>query len=213
MINETIRKNINVDADNIFPIFTLKEGDNAKIKVALFKNSVAFDVTGQTLRLGAKTSKGLIEQLDGFTVDKNNIDIQLKNSILIPGVIEIDLEIKDAKGAMTTASFFITVNQKVLNDTAVEATNEFDTFTKTVDKIESDYTGLRRIIIDENQAASLQDQINNVNSSMDNIKIILIHINIFSKSYIFHYNTSYSLDLIFSSRLLIKVNSSSLRTT
>ena len=168
MINEMIRKNINVDKSNILPIFTLKEGDNAILKLALFKNSIEFDVTGQTLRLGAKTSKGLIEQLDGFTVDKNNIDIQLKNSILIPGVIEIDLEIKDAKGAMTTASFFITVNQKVLNDTAVEATNEFDTFTKTVDKIESDYTGLRRIIIDENQAASLQDQINNVNSSLDN---------------------------------------------
>ena len=167
MINETLRKNINIDGDNILPIFTFKEGDNALLKLALFKNSVEFDVTGQTVKLGAKTSKGLIEQIDGFTISKNNLDIELKNSILVPGKIEIDLEIKDSNGSMTTASFFITVNRKVLNDEAVEATNEFDTFTKTVDKIESDYTGLRRIIIDENQAFSLQEQINNVNASLD----------------------------------------------
>ena len=167
MINETLRKNINVDKENILPISTFKEGDNAILKLALFKNSTEFDITEQTVRLGAKTKGGLIEQIDGFTISKNNLDIKLKNSILVPGIIEIDLEMEDAKGTMTTASFFITVNQKVLNDEAVEATNEFDTFTKTVDKIESDYTGLRRIIIDENQATSLQDQINNINSSLD----------------------------------------------
>ena len=169
MINETLRKNINVDKLNSIPLFNLKEGDNAILKLALFKNSTEFDITGQTVRLGAKTKNGLIEQIDGFTISKNNLDIKLKNSILVPGKVEIDLEIKDSNGSMTTASFFITVNQKVLNDEAVEATNEFDTFTQTVDKIESDYTGLRRIIIDENQAASLQDQINNVNSSLDTI--------------------------------------------
>ena len=167
MINETIRKNINVDADNIFPIFTLKEGDNAKIKVALFKNSVAFDVTGQTIQVGAKTSKGIVEQTTGITISKNNVDIQLKNSALKAGLVEIELEIKDTKGTMTTASFYVTVTPKVLNDGAIEATNEFDTLSKTVDKLEKDYSGLRKVIINENQAADLQDQINTVNSSLE----------------------------------------------
>ena len=167
MKNITLRKNINVDKPNLIPIFNLKEDDDAIIKLALFKNSIEFDVTGQTLRLGAKTSKGLIEQLDGFTIDKNNIDIQLKNSILIPGVIEIDLEIKDAKGAMTTASFFITVNQKVLNDTAVEATNEFDTFTKTVEKIEEDYNSLKGGLLAEDKVVYFQDEINKTNSQLE----------------------------------------------
>ena len=109
MINETLRKNINVDKLNSIPLFNLKEGDNAILKLALFKNSTEFDITGQTVRLGAKTKNNLIEQIDGFTISKNNLDIKLKNSILVPGKIEIDLEMEDAKGTMTTASFSKTV--------------------------------------------------------------------------------------------------------
>lgn len=168
MKNESTRKVINVDKPNYVPLFEFKELDNAVIRLSLFKASVEFDITGQTVKLGAKTSKGLKEQSEGFTINKNNLDIDLKNSILVPGTVEIDLELKDASGTMTTASFFITVKSKVLNDKAVEGTNEFDTFTKTVAKVEEDYKGLRRIIIDENQAANLQDQVNQTNAHLDN---------------------------------------------
>ena len=150
MINETLRKKINVDKPNLIPIFNLKEDDDAILKLSLFKNSTEFDITGQTVRLGAKTKSGLIEQIDGFTISKNNLDIKLKNSILVPGTIEIDLEIKDSNGIMTTASFFIIVNQKVLNDEVVKATNEFSTFTR----IEENYNNFK----------------NEVNSSLDILK-------------------------------------------
>lgn len=168
MKNESIRKVINVDKPNYAPLFEFKELDNAVIRLSLFKDSVEFDITGQTVKLGAKTSKGLKEQSEGFTINKNNLDIDLKNSILVPGAVEIDLELKDVSGAMTTASFFITVKSKVLNNKAVESTNEFDTFSKTVAKVEEDYNSLRKIIIDENQAANLQDQVNKTNAQLDN---------------------------------------------
>ncbi|MDB7267191.1 hypothetical protein PM741_13080, partial [Enterococcus faecium] len=167
MKNNLPRKNLNVDKENLLPLWTLKEHDDVVLKLALFKNSVAFDITGQTIRLGAKTSVGLKEQNDGFTIDKNNLDIVLKNSILSQGVVELDLQLIDANGQMTTASFFILVGTKVLNDSAVEATNEFDTFTKTVEEIQGDYQGLRTIMLDENNAANLQNQINLANASLE----------------------------------------------
>lgn len=167
MKNGTPRKTINVDKPNRQTIYGFKELDNAVLRLSLYKNSIPFDVEGQTIRLGAKTSKGIIEQVDGFTINANELDIELKNSILVPGVVEIDLELKDANGIMTTASFFITVESRVLNDTAVQSTNEFDTFSKTVAKVEEDYNSLRRIIIDENQAANLQDQVNKTNAQLD----------------------------------------------
>lgn len=167
MKNTSKRKVVNVDKPNHAPIFEFKQLDNVVLKLSLFKDSVEFDITGQTLKLGAKTNDGLKEQTEGFTINKNNLDIDLKNSILVPGEVEIDLELKDVNGAMTTASFFIIVKPKVLNDKAVEGTNEFDTFTKTAAKIEEDYKGLRRIIIDENQAANLQDQVNQTNAQLE----------------------------------------------
>lgn len=167
MKNDLPRQSINVDKENLIPLWTLKESDNVILKLALFKNSVTFDITGQTIRLGAKTTKGLKEQIDGFTIQENNLDIALKNTILIPGLTEIDLEFTDAVGKMTSASFYINVNQKVLNDSAVEATNEFDTFTKTVGEIQGDYQGLRTIMLDENNAANLQNQINLANASLE----------------------------------------------
>lgn len=119
MKNETTRKVINVDKLNMLPLWGFKEGDDVVLKLSLYKDALAFDITGQTISLGARTQKGLIEQLIGFTINKNELDIALKNSILVPGIVEIELNFRDASGNMTTASFFITVNSKILNDTAL----------------------------------------------------------------------------------------------
>lgn len=192
MINDLPRKTLNVDRSNLLPLYTLKEHDDVILKLALFKNSVSFDITGQTIRLGAKTSAGLKEQNEGFTIDKSNLDIVLKNSILSRGLVELDLQFIDANGQMTTASFFISVGAKVLNDNAVEASNEFDTFKKTVEEIQGDYQGLRTIMIDENNAANLQDQVNQVTASLE--QIVPINIDKYSTKIIPSVN-SYEVDV------------------
>ena len=131
MKNDLQRKVINVDKSNLIPLWTVKELDDCILKLSLFKNNVAFDVTGQTLSLGAKTPIGLQEQSSGITFNSNEVDIQLKNSIVAKkGIVEIDLNIKDASGSMTTASFFIVVGEKVLNDAGVEASEQFDSLTQ-----------------------------------------------------------------------------------
>lgn len=171
MINNLVRKSIEVDKKNITPLWEIKQEDECIIKLSLYRQSKAFDITGQALRLGIKRKdKTLVEvsDSDSFIINGNELDIKLKNSIsAIAGPLECDLELSDSTGKMTTASFFINVKDKVLNGQAIEGTNEFDTFTKTAAKIEEDYKGLRRIIIDENQAANLQDQVNKTNAQLE----------------------------------------------
>lgn len=191
MINNLVRKSIEVDKKNITPLWEIKQEDECIIKLSLYRQSKAFDIIGQALRLGIKRrDKTLVEvsDPDSFIINGNELDIKLKNSIsVIAGPLECDLELSDSTGKMTTASFFITVKKKVLNGESVQATNEFDTFTKTVEKIEEDYNSLKGGLLAEDkvvyfqneinktnsqletQTANLQDQVNQTNASLDNI--------------------------------------------
>lgn len=127
MRNESIRKIINVDKNNFTPLFSFKQEDDAVIKLALFKDSTLLDITGQTIKLCAKRpNNSIVELSDGFVINNNNeLDITLKNNILaVPGIVECDLEIVDAVGKMTTASFYLTVSKKMTGEENLKATND-----------------------------------------------------------------------------------------
>ena len=196
MKNNVNRKNINVDKQNIIPLWNFKQEDDAILKLALYKGAIPFDITGQTIVLGAKRPNNtVVEQTDGFTINGNEIDIALKNNILAAnGLVELDLQITDVNGKLTTASFFITVAKKVLGENNLNASNDIsainqlvaDLQTKTekvnnaistiepkanqlMNDIQTDYNSLQKIIIDENQAANLQGQITDLGSQLDTI--------------------------------------------
>ena len=118
MKNNVNRKNINVDKQNIIPLWNFKQEDDAILKLALYKGAIPFDITGQTIVLGAKRpNNSVVEQTDGFTINGNEIDIALKNNMLaVTGSVELDLHITDVNGKLTTASFFITVAKKGLGE-------------------------------------------------------------------------------------------------
>ncbi|MGL5190910.1 MAG: BppU family phage baseplate upper protein [Cetobacterium sp.] len=169
MKNESIRKTINVDKPNHTPIWTFKQEDDGVLRLNLYKGSTALDITGQTIKLGAKRpNNSIIELIDGFSINKNELDITLKNNILaVPGTIECDLEITDASGKMTTASFYFLVSKKMTGENTLNASNDISAINKLVEDIKKDYDSLQKIIIDENQAANLQDQVNKTNTQLD----------------------------------------------
>lgn len=134
MLNESIRKVINVDGNNISTMYTFKQSDDAVLLLSLYKNSTPLDITGQTPSLGIKRPDGTLINLEiegddnPFTISGNDIDIKLKNSMLsVPGKCECDLELADNNGIMTTASFYIVVNKKVVNDDNVLAGDNIST--------------------------------------------------------------------------------------
>ena len=194
MKNNVNRKNINVDKQNIIPLWNFKQEDDAILKLALYKGAIPFDITGQTIVLGAKRPNNtVVEQTDGFTINGNEIDIALKNNILaVNGSVELDLQITDVNGKLTSASFFITVSKKVLGENNLNASNDISAINqlvadlqakteevnnaistiepkadKLMNDIKSDYNSLQKIIIDENQAANLQGQITDLGSQLE----------------------------------------------
>ena len=173
MINDIARKSIHVDSANNIPIATVKEYDDFILKLALMKYNTPFDCTGQTVTLAVMAPSGLFEQSTDITIKGNQIDIKLKKGIVSKaGTCSMEPKLVDSTGSMTTASFFIAVNRKILNDEAVEASDEFDTLTKAVTKVEEDYKGLKKIMIDENNAANLQNQVNQTNAQLaDNVQL------------------------------------------
>lgn len=128
MRNIDRENNIDVNANNYSPIATFKQGDNATLELTLFKNGQEFDITGQTVTLGAyRPNNTVVEQIDGFTINRNLLTIKLKNSILaIHGIVEIELNLEDSEGEMTTSNFFIKVNKKILGEDNLAASDEFN---------------------------------------------------------------------------------------
>ena len=137
MRNESIRKIINVDQPNHVPIWAFKQEDDGVLRLSLFKGSPLLDITGQTIKLGAKRpNNSIIELTDGFEINSNELDIILKNNILaIPGIVECDLEITDVVGKMTTASFYLTVTKKMTGEDNLDASNDISAINKIVAEV------------------------------------------------------------------------------
>ncbi|BFK81498.1 hypothetical protein I3900191A7_16430 [Clostridium baratii] len=143
---KNIKKGIdlNIDVVNYAPITTLKQEDNATLELNLYKDGEEFNITGQTVKLGAyRPNKTIVEQLDGFTIDNNALTIDLKNNILaVHGIVEVDLTLTDPEGEMTTASFYLKVNKKVLGSDNIAASDEID----SLKQIKIDLTALNENI-------------------------------------------------------------------
>ena len=92
-------KEIKVNERNIVPLAEIKEESDVTLNLELYKNNMPFDVTGQSIKLGALINGEIIgKQSDGITINKNIVTIKLKNSLIQPGKLELDLTLTDNAG-------------------------------------------------------------------------------------------------------------------
>lgn len=155
-------KEINVNEINIIPLATIKQENQCVLTLDLFKDSIPFEVENQTIKLSALLPSGIKqEQTENINVNKNNINIILNNSIVSEsGKVELELTFTDDFGFMTSSSFYLNVVKKILDKKTVESTTYLESVEILIKNIKKDYESLRRVIIDENQAVNLQEQIN-----------------------------------------------------
>lgn len=157
-------KKIDIIKTNSTPLATFKQGDKGVLILELFRNGALFDIIGQTVTLGAyRANKTIVEQIDGFNINNNVLTINFKNSVFaVPGLVELEIELTDTEGEMTTSSFYIKVNKKVLGDNNLAASDEFN----SLKQIKVDLTELNtRINRDENIRVS------NENTRVENEKV------------------------------------------
>lgn len=186
-------KEIKVNGKNLIPLAEVKEESDITLNLELYKDNVAFDVTGQSIKIGVLIDgKKIGEQSEDIIINKNLVTVKLKNEFIQVGKLELDLCLIDSSGRMTTSSFYLIVNKKttggknitenllpvldkVVLHFKIESKRVIDGFIaesaevisdikkngeKTINDIKMNYDSLKQIIIDENQAANLQEQIN-----------------------------------------------------
>lgn len=160
---------LHVDKTSYTPIATVKEEDNVTLNLELFKDNVPLALTDQIITLsGLRSDKVIIEQTDGFSIDDNRLTINLKNNITAKnGIVYLELTLTDNLGSMTTLDFYLKVNRKIFGHESIMGSDNIASleqikqeFKETLNKYKNDYESLKRIILEENQAANLQNQIN-----------------------------------------------------
>lgn len=173
---------INVDSRNYSTIARFRQEDDATLVVNLYKNGEEFDVSNQTITLRALRLDGQsVNQTDNITKNKNIVTINLRRNVLeVVGRTSIQLNISDASGQFTTAEFFIEVEKNNLGSDALKGSDNIQALqqilidfkaekSSLIKNITDDYNSLKKIIISQNQAADLQNQINlNKQQSVEN---------------------------------------------
>ncbi|WP_194190387.1 hypothetical protein [Clostridium chrysemydis] len=181
--------NLDIDKYSYMALANIAQMSDVIIKAKLFNNGKEIILNGQTITLGGKTQTRVLEQTTGISIVDNIISIDLKNDFVSEsGKVEMDLTLKDSDGQLTTAKFLLNVTGKILSEDSINAKDKLDTIeyivkefsnkadsaigkfnseSKTeLDNRKTEWDGLKKIAISENNAVDLQNQVNSVSSQL-----------------------------------------------
>lgn len=111
------------------------------ILVSLVSNNLAYDLTGTSVKIyGIKKDKTIFFNSATIIDTKNGqFEIELTNQALATtGYLKIQILVTGAnQERLTTSHFFINVNETIVNDTAIESTNEFTALTNALSEVQN----------------------------------------------------------------------------
>ncbi|WP_415321815.1 BppU family phage baseplate upper protein [Clostridium perfringens] len=157
---------LNINSNSLLNIATFRQEDNATLMLELYKNGQSIDLAGQKIILGAERSDGsIIEQEEDISTNENIVTIKLKKNILaVNGLVKMQLTLSDREGTMSTTSFNINVDRKILGAENIKASNDIETINSLVLDLK---TNVNKAITDTKDKAStllsgLEDTANSV---------------------------------------------------
>lgn len=169
---------IDVNNNNFNPIYVVTQESDLVLNLEVLSNGKAFDMTGQTIEIRGNLNK----QTEGITISGNKLTINLNNSFLSKvGKVGFELRIIDESGAFNSSIFYMLITENAVSRDAIISANYPNYFDKVVNDLKTDYEGLKKVIIDENVSANLQNQIN-VNKSETDKELDIVNSEILSNA-------------------------------
>ena len=173
-------QNLTIDINKKpFQSLTANVGEVASrfIRITILDNNMPADLTGVTAYLYVKKANGtkVFNSVKVEDAKQGIVLAELTSQVLaVPGLARLTLLLTKDGAKLASKQIIVTVDESNVDEEAIQSSNEFNAFTealKKVDNIETDYNSLKKVIIDENATANLQNQINKLVDG-SNVRIV-----------------------------------------
>lgn len=178
--------NLDIYEKDIIPKFNVKQFDDCIFNISLKHGEYDFNAKNSTGVLYLACENEVFMQNTGIAVNDSSIIVTLNRSLLSKkGCAYAELELTDDSGTISSLSFMFNIEGKIGEGATIPDgiegfvevyTRLVEEFKKLIEKskstlqgIKEDYEGLRKIIIDENNEAKLQAQIDELRKAIENV--------------------------------------------
>lgn len=134
---------LTIDLDKkVYRTLNAKQGDSKSryILVNLISNNLAYDLTGTSVKIYGKKKDTTIFFNAAPIIDAKNgqFEIELTNQALaVPGYLKIEILVLGAnQERLSTSYFYINVEETIIDDAAIESTNEFTALTNALSEVQ-----------------------------------------------------------------------------
>lgn len=194
------RKILNLDLDfmsiNNFKRFSVKQLDDVLFRIRPLMNKTLIDTTNSTCEVYIASGNDVFMQKDNIETGSEYITVSLdRNMLQKKGVAMCEIVLKDEIYGIASMNFVFGIEGKISEGATIPGNIEgfvekyeklISEFRKKVDEaiegidgkvenvisdLQEDYDSLKKVIIDENVSANLQNQINNIIVPVSNTEI------------------------------------------
>lgn len=120
MKNVIRNKSLLMDNYNENIIRSIKQYDDVVLTLLLYKDSLPFDLTNQTVSFGVLKPDDTEKEYSGIgyiSVDSNQVTLNIDGDTMTDqvGLLQFELKIVDSNGEMTSPTFALDVKKKIIS--------------------------------------------------------------------------------------------------
>ncbi|OPX48503.1 BppU family phage baseplate upper protein [Clostridium thermobutyricum] len=147
-----VNKTINIDKNEITSIKAVENDMKTRfINFQLLANNQPLDLTGLTVRVYGKTSKGteVFNDLNIIDSTKGLVELGLTRPFLVAGITEYQLKIYTSdNGVLSSNILQIDVTKDLMSNNSIETSNEYTSIEKAFQQVDDSINKINSAIVD-----------------------------------------------------------------